>query len=179
MTPLSLSHRVILTRLGGSVERCHTLPHAAGYTNATHSWGVAMLLLQLWPEDFSRLAAYALSHDVPEAWVGDIPAHTKVRLPDLSQQLKALEATVFTRLQLPDENTLPPEDAAKLKAADQLDLWLWAQEELARGNYHAREVKNKLESWWRKNPLPEPATAVWKELDWGRLPNKADVIEDY
>jgi hypothetical protein len=179
--PIKLEQRVLLARLGGMVERCHILPHAKSYSNAAHSWGVAMLMLQLWPEDFPRLAGYCLCHDVPEAWVGDIPAHTKHRLgAEARAQLQALESGVFTRLQLPDENELSISDQEKLKACDALDLWLWARDEMRRGNYHAEEVCWKLEFWFRNGDraLPSPADEVWRGLQ-SESSNKYLAMENY
>ncbi len=179
---LTLFERVRLARMGGAVERCHTIPHAPGYTNAAHSWGVAMLVLQLWPEDFPRLAGHCICHDVPEGWVGDIPAHTKARLLDLKYQLEKLEDQVFSRLQLPSENDLREEDREKLKAADYLELWLWADEAERIGNHYAAEIRHKLDSWLATRRLPEPAWELYQTLRTRRgapLPNKGLAMEGY
>lgn len=181
--PLGLADRVRLARLGGGVERCHIIPHIGSYNNAAHSWGVAMLMLQLWPEDFPRLAAYCICHDVPEAWVGDIPAHTKQRLPALGAALQELEDEVFTRLQLPSENELVGEDRLKLKACDALELYLWALEEIDQSNRHASEIVVKLESWFdnaEHRALPQEAFMLYKNLrKRNHTAGKADVLKGY
>jgi hypothetical protein len=48
---------VIQSRSGGRVERCHGLPHHGTYSNASHQWGVAMLMHYLWPDDFPSAGA--------------------------------------------------------------------------------------------------------------------------
>lgn len=170
MRELDLKERVLLSRLGGKVERCHIIPHERPYNNAAHSWGVAMLMLQLFPEDFPRLAAYCICHDVPEAWVGDVPAHTKHRAPAIAEALREMESGIFTRLQLPDENDLSAEDKQKLKACDALELYLWACDEVTLGNHHAQEILRKLHGWFRSaehRPLPQVAYDLFASLGGG------------
>lgn len=177
---LSQADRVVLARLGGKVERCHIIPHRESYSNAAHSWGVAMLMLQVWPRDFARLAAVCICHDVPEAWVGDIPAHTKARAPQIRTALRILDDEIFDRLQLPRESDLDARDLRKLQNCDRLELWLWAQEELELGNHHAREIVTKLEGWFSMPDglLPE-AMRLFRNLKANPRPDKGLVMDDY
>ena len=48
---------------------------------AAHSWGVALLVLQLLPQhlDRERALAYAVLHDLPEVRVGDLTPHDRVQ----------------------------------------------------------------------------------------------------
>ena len=85
---------IIQSRCGGRVERCHVIPHLGSYSNASHSWGVAMLMHYLWPKDFPRLAIYCLSHDIPEAWTGDIPAPVAWAVPELKEALGTEDVAV-------------------------------------------------------------------------------------
>ena len=183
MSELSLLTRIELARLGGGVERCHMVPHQGSYSNAAHSWGVALLMLQLFPEDFPRLAAYCITHDIPEAWVGDIPAHTKQRAPAIGQALEAMENQIFDRLQLPRESNLQGEDRAKLKACDALELYMWSHEQVRLGNHHAGEILVKLSSWFENNehrPLPPAAAAFYNRYKMMRGPvDKTLALENY
>lgn len=153
-----------MARLGGAVERCHGIPHHGSYSNSSHQWGVAILMNYLWPEDFPRLALACLTHDVPEAWVGDIPAPTLRYMPGVKQTVGMVESAIFKYLELPDEQALPDEDYDKLKACDRLDLYLWAVEQGLLGNLYARSVIDELEVYFETNPLPEPADRLLMEI---------------
>lgn len=159
-----LATRVVQTRSGGRVERCHGIPHQGSYNNAAHSWGVAMLLHAIWPEDFGRLALNCLSHDVAEAWVGDVPAPTMRYVPGLRQQLGALEGRLCEALGLPREDAMAPEDHAKLKACDRLEFWLWCREQRLMGNSFAAEAQEELERYLIETPLPARAQLLFIAL---------------
>lgn len=151
-------------RLGGAVERCHTVPHHGSYNNAAHSWGVAMLMRLLWPEDFERLVIYCLSHDIPEAWTGDIPAPMK-RDPHVNTVCSRIDADIFSWLGLPNPDVnLSLLDRAKLKACDHLELFVWALEQRACGNAYAQSVINALMSFYANEPMLSPANQVFHEL---------------
>jgi hypothetical protein len=106
--PETIADCIVQSRSGGRVERCHGLPHLGTYSNATHQWGVAMLMHYIWPDDFPRLALVCLTHDVPEAWVGDIPAPTCRYTPGLKESLSAAEGNINKDLLLPAEDELDP-----------------------------------------------------------------------
>lgn len=179
---IDLEDRVRLVRLGGLTERAHIVPHQGSYNVAQHSWGVAMLMLQLWPEDFPRLAAYCICHDVPEAWIGDVPAHTKARSPRLTEELAQMEVEICSRLQIPDEHELHSDDLAKLKACDALELYLWAQEQVLLANHHAGEIIHKLDVWFQTGnhrALPPPAYELYERLRTARIVDKSRAMEEY
>ena len=157
METAELARRVVEARGGGRVERCHAVPHLGSYSNASHSWGVAMLMHYLWPEDFPRLALVCLSHDVPERIVGDIPAPPLRVIPGLKDSIAKVEAIVAHGIGLPLEHDLSEEDYRKVKACDHLELWLWSQEQLSLGNKFAEECILALEETWVTRPLPREA----------------------
>jgi len=159
-----IGRRVIQSRAGGKVERCHSIPHLGGYSNAAHSWGVAMLLFYLWPEDFARLGIVCLSHDVPEFWVGDIPAPTMRYAPGVKDGVGKLEEVLSADLGLPAEQALSPEDFAKLKACDRLEFWLWAREQELIGNQYVRESINEVQRFFEEVPLPDRAQELYEYL---------------
>jgi 5'-deoxynucleotidase YfbR-like HD superfamily hydrolase len=156
--------RITAIRTGGEVERCHGIRHQGSYSNAAHTWGVLVLLHVLWPEDFPRLAAAVLYHDVPEAWVGDIPAPTKRYNQVVKMALELMEYDIFKMLGLPDADALPPPDLAKVKAADRLELYFWAKEQVAQGNQHAEGVLKELDQFFELDGLPEPAGQLYLQL---------------
>lgn len=170
--------RVIQTRSGGKVERCHIMPHQGSYNNAAHSWGVAMLMNTLWPEDFERLALVCLAHDVGESCVGDIPAPVLRYLPEFRAAVSGMEAKICDSLGLPREDFLSPSDHAKLKACDRLELYLWCREQLAAGNTFAEEFLTELKRYFVETPLPSPADALFSRLEhMSVLPRQAGIIK--
>ena len=160
--------RVINIRAGGSVQRCHTNPHIGSYNNAAHQWGVAMLLWELWPEDFPRLAVYCLTHDTPERWTGDSPATLKWYAPEVRAGLKPVEDLVFDSLRLPRESSLSEDDAQKLKNCDSLELYLWCLEQRKMGNREIEEICCSLEEFFVEKPLLAEAQILYDQIrTWG------------
>lgn len=169
---------IIQSRCGGRVERCHTIPHLGSYSNASHSWGVAMLMYYLWPDDFSRLAIYCLSHDIPEAWVGDIPAPVMWALPELKKALGAIEEDLAHEVGIPCETDLSPDDFAKLKACDRLELYIWCKEQWMLGNRYVADCMKALEDYFSKNPLPQPAKELYEKIvEHHMMPEQQGVVQ--
>lgn len=162
--PHNIAHFIVQSRAGGRTERCHNIPHHGSYNVAAHSWGVAMLLYYIWPEDFPRLVIYCLAHDVPEAWVGDIPSPTLTYTPGLKSSIEQLEIAILHKIGLKSTTELPKEDQEKIRACDQLEFWLWAKEQQAHGNKYVQEAITEVERYFREEPLPELAQRVFFEL---------------
>lgn len=171
---------LVQSRCGGRVERCHAIPHATSYNNAAHSWGVAMLMYYLWPADFPRLAAVCLSHDLPEAWVGDVPAPTMNFVPGLRQQLGWIEDNLSERMGLPRLDALPKDDLEKLKTCDRLELYLWCREQMLMGNRFAEETLKELEYYFTNLiQLPAPADEFLAYIQGSELlPVQAGVMRE-
>jgi hypothetical protein len=175
--------RIRQTRAGGRTERCHGIPHQGSYSNAQHQWGVAMLMHALWPEDFPRLALHCLSHDVPEAWVGDMPATTKRYSPGMREQLTSLEDRIQRDLGLPEDASLGEDDAEKVRSCDHLELYIWGREQSLMGNKFVHEMLRELEKFFEERPFRFPEAAGLYELlldapDLALLPAQARVIRD-
>ena len=137
---LSFTEEILHCRGGGAVQRCHGVRHTGSYSVAEHSWGVAMLLWYLFPHDFKRLVIFALCHDVPECLVGDVPSTVKENCKH-----QVLEDLINQQFGLPPLSLLGQREHAMLKICDRLDLYLWAQEQLASGNQYSKEIINNLE----------------------------------
>lgn len=171
--------RLVQIRAGGRVERCHCFPHHGAYSNAAHQWGVAMLMQVLWPEDFSRLVLYCLTHDVPEAWTGDTPAPVKRYSSPVKMDLDWLEGLIMKDLDLPDCESLSAEDRLKIKSCDILELYIWSMEQVSLGNQFVSEILAELEVFIMKRPLPSRAAELHRELcatPWKILPKMSGVI---
>lgn len=162
--PQELRRRIVATRAGGAVQRCHGYRHHGSYTNAEHQWGCAVLLYHLWPEDFCRLVPFALFHDVPEAWVGDLPAPIGKYLPKLKAGLKKMEFAIMCDLGLPSSDFLPEGDRAKLKTCDWLELYIWCKEQATMGNAFIYEIIRELDQYLQSQDLPPPADRLYAEL---------------
>ena len=164
MSYVKTAINIIEARGGGRVERCHGIPHHGSYSNAAHSWGVAMLMLQLWPEDFPRLAAACLTHDIPECWTGDIPAPSMRYIPGMKEQVAEIENRLLARIDLASYNDIKGEDHDKIKACDWLEFWLWCREQQAFGNKFAEEGRVEIERYLEIKRLPSPAREVYDAL---------------
>lgn len=178
---LNIAEQVINSRAGGKVERCHIIPHAGSYSNAAHQWGCAMLLHYIFPEDFEALVIYALTHDVPEAWVGDIPGTVTRYLPGHTEAMTQIESAIYAWLNLPDPAGLSEHDAIIIKAVDRLELWLWSLEQAAIGNEYAKELLSEIERVMGEVLLPWGAQLFVqqvRELGNGVRPQMAGVIKE-
>ena len=123
-----------------------------------------MLMWELWPEDFPRLAIHCLVHDVPEAWVGDIPAPLCRYEPSVRAATTEIENRIFDSLGLPSEHDLDEEDLAKLKACDRIELLIWAKEQSLMGNQYARELERELARYFEEVQLPDGARELVERL---------------
>lgn len=179
--------RIVQTRAGGRTERCHGIPHQGSYSNASHQWGVAMLMYILWPADFPRLGPICLTHDNPEAWLGDIPATTKRYASGVREVLAPLEDRIQRSLGCPEEGALEPDDQEKFRSCDHLELYIWGLEQLLQGNMFVREMVYELENFFKERPFRFPeASELYEELHRAHkkneleklLPHQARVVAD-
>lgn len=173
---------IIQARAGGRVERLHIMPHRQGYTNAAHSWGVGMIMLKLWPEDFPRLAEVCLTHDVPEYLGGDIPSPIFQILPGVKKHFDRLHNRINSTLGLASEGELDELDLAKLKACDLIEFYLFCREEYAFGNDYVYETIKAMEAKYRdgRYVFPTPADKLFEEIRVGDiLPSWHKFMEEH
>ena len=158
--------KIIDCRAGGRVERCHGLTHLKNYTVASHSWGAAMLLYYLWPNDFPRLAAHVLAHDVNEYLLGDIPAPVKKYCSEaMHNELGLIGDKINHELGLPCEmDMLNRDDTNKVRACDYLEFYLWCREEMALGNTLIEQGVHEIVEYLGEAPLPQPADEIFADL---------------
>lgn len=153
---------------GGAVQRFHTRPGLAPYTDAAHSHGVAMLCHKLTQgRASSNLLMAALVHDLGEQYSGDVSAPAK-RALGLGERLKAAEDLQLARYGLLFNLTAYEEHV--LSVADQFEGLLWCCRERFMGNTTVNLMYDKWQLWCRQLTLTdteyEVLTAI-REL-WGR-----------
>ena len=132
----------------GQVKRCHTLMNSIPATVASHSWGVAMLILAHYRDAAGpRLLHAALTHDLGEYFVGDIPAPASWTMrDDVRQSIKKMEAEALVNLI--DDNPmayLTEYEDAILKWADMEEFRIHMQAEVDAGNFHCLDALRNAE----------------------------------
>lgn len=177
---LTTSERVRAMREGGAVERSHTIPHLDSYTVGLHSYNAVSLLMLLHPNPSRALIEAVLWHDVPERWLGDLPATAKWLNPELKAAYGRAERKVIDRLGIPmDDFMLTEDDWWWLNAVDRLEFWLWALDQHMSGNMHTKEAYDNITSWIEDNfeKLPEQCRSFFREHEHHRLPDQL-ILED-
>lgn len=114
MTDLHTTWRATFTR------RWHTNPdlcHTHDPVGA-HSVRVALIIWTLWPDSPRDLILAALTHDLAESIVGDLPPSGKAML--------ANAATAERLIATQNGWHVPTDHTEKLTFADKLDAYLWA-----------------------------------------------------
>jgi len=169
----SLAHQLAATREGGMVQRCHVIPHQGSYNNAEHTFGILQILRIFAPKWILDLDLYdaVLNHDVPERWTGDVPAPTKWWSPIIKSELAGMEAEIEEHFALVPN--LSAEQQKWLKAADLLELWLWAVEQTNMGNKRCQRVVSNINffiSTAASDFLPKPLRTFWATYEWEVLP---------
>lgn len=125
----------------GQVRRYHTKPMANPQTIADHTWGVMVILDQIYDklaptEDRlkgrPKVLKYALYHDVAEFVTGDCPYTAKRLLGKAFQKLEA-KAEKFLQIDksMPELND---EEMTYFKIADMFELMHFCTEQIKQGN---------------------------------------------
>lgn len=164
--------RLKARREGGMVERAHTVPHHGSYSVAAHSYNVAQIIITFHGNPSVELICAALDHDVPERWVGDTPSCAKWLSPDLKDSLKVAEEAVEDRFRI--GHALTFEERRWLRAADILELYLWAQEQVFAGNRFCQSVIDNIDGYLSEQMpgwMPQPLELLYIEYNVERLPD--------
>ena len=142
-------------RNGGNVKRYHTLPIIREQSNAAHSWGVAVLLDQLWGLDWgensvalAKMLKASLYHDCAEYLTGDLPAPIKKSSEAVAEVIKELEDNFNKDLDILIR--LEDYDEVKVKFCDCLEGALFCLEELEMGNKMVADVFSKYMEYLRE-----------------------------
>lgn len=138
-------------RKGGDVKRFHTVTMQREHLVSSHSFNVALIVLEIFPNASAAVIKAALYHDLEEAVVGDMPATTKWNYPDLADALKIVEGQVTASMGL--ALSLTDWEKELLKTADLSDLVLSCFEEYRLGNKGAWEIVQRGLNWLEDNTI--------------------------
>lgn len=132
-------------RYAGLVERYHVWPLHRKQTVAEHSWQVACIYEELFGPPPAHVERYIRYHDIAEVQTGDVPYPVKALAPEVKEAYDRLEAIALgdMGITLPD---LTPEEKARVKVADWLDLTEMGMEDRERGNKLATPIIRHTES---------------------------------
>lgn len=132
---MSLTRELDLILKGGRVERFHTLSVLKRESVAEHSFLVAWVCYLVWgPTIPATLLLAALSHDLPEYLLGDMPSPSKKRL-GVGPQFRQEEGTILDAAGMYRyEEDLDAVGAEILKFADNFAGYLKCLHEQALGN---------------------------------------------
>ena len=131
----SRSEAVYNHRMAGRIRRLHIKPMNGDEQNlAAHSWGVAMILLDLFPCVSRSCLVFALRHDVPEIVTGDVPANVKWQHPGLQDTLEWIEEGFLERMGWPTDLKDQHEEKTYIRIADRVELLVYCLEQIYMGN---------------------------------------------
>ena len=131
----SRSEAVYNHRMAGRIRRLHIKPVNGDEQNiAAHSWGVAMILLDLFPCVSRSCLVFALRHDVPEIVTGDVPANVKWQHPGLQDTLEWIEEGFLERMGWPTDLKDQHEEKTYIRIADRVELLFYCLEQIYMGN---------------------------------------------
>lgn len=146
---------------GAETKRYHTWPTLREQTVGAHSFSVAMLVALIAqgadPHGGEGLTLplimAALTHDLAEHKLGDLPAPAKRSLPALANGMSfrahwgVMEVELLKGVNLDWEGMLGPQQLRWLKLADSMDGALWCLRERAMGNTLIRTVFSNFRSY--------------------------------
>lgn len=122
-----MTHTIDIQRVfyAGLTTRWHTNPHLAQTCDRLdgHQGRVARLILALFPDASRDLLIAALTHDDGESVTGDIPATYGKMLAQIEDEVRA-KTDIWGYETLPLLSSL---NARRLKLADKLDAYMWAE----------------------------------------------------
>lgn len=157
---MSLGERIEFMRNGLNVRRYHQHATLEIDTVGKHSCGVALFVNLIDPGARKEVLVAAISHDLGEWVLGDIPAPTKRALPPDSRALldkvedNALIAHGY-------EHNLSDSEYLLLKLADYCDGLRFTIEERRRGNQTLHAVATAYCSYLNELMTRVPAGVVW------------------
>lgn len=163
-----LRERIAFIRRGGEVERYHTERTLHENTVAEHSFNVAWLcsLMAVNLDDGAkyRLLLAAMTHDLPEESIGDMPAPSKRRVG--RAVFDSYEQSLLTYYALSYKSLLTAEMQRILKLADVMEGAFYCIGEAALGNRRIDNVfKNFREYISELNPSSPVELAIVDYID--------------
>lgn len=99
-----------------------------GQTLGHHQWGVAVLLLELFPDCSMETLKEALLHDTGEPGAGaDVSAPAKAKYPRLAEAAEIAELAERAQMGVPWTNRLTEEEDDQIILCDKLEAYLFAK----------------------------------------------------
>jgi 5'-deoxynucleotidase YfbR-like HD superfamily hydrolase len=150
---VEILEKILTVRAGGHVRRYHVETITGEQNVATHSFHMACLALELWPDASRELLQAILWHDVTERAVGDVPAPAKRANPELWSALHVAEARETQRLGL--TVMLTEEDQARFVIVDALEACFFGVDQIRLGNQVGWTIlRNGVSYVYTHNPSP-------------------------
>jgi 5'-deoxynucleotidase YfbR-like HD superfamily hydrolase len=146
--------QVVKARAANGVKRFHTSYRIRDESVGHHSANVCAILLYLNPECSRELLVYALMHDWPEEYTGDLPAPAKWQNPTLDRALHEAESHYWSHRLGAYPPELSNDELMYLKLADMIDLILSSYDEVHMGNQFACELAQNGEMYIANMDLP-------------------------
>lgn len=130
--------------MAGRIRRLHIRPMNGEEQNvAAHTWGVTMILIDLFPDVSKDAILFTLRHDVPEVVTGDIPANVKWDNPGLEEALAEREKEFMKKMGWKSEHSGVPSykrENLYIKIADRIELMFYCMEQMYMGNWLLADV---------------------------------------
>ena len=122
----------------GAILRWHTQLPIKSQDLAAHSWGVAMIIMEIAPDASQGLIKYALTHDLAERATGDIPYPVKKMNRNLMVAVEQIEYEFEDTHSI--QWNLAYGEYEIFKWADMMELLLWTHREMRMGNLHMKRA---------------------------------------
>lgn len=159
-------------REGAAVERCHTTPHHGSYSVGSHSFGMLLLLRDLYPVAPPCALTWAIvQHDLAERWTGDLPGCVGGPWPRLKNEMnKATEEVESVIDPSGTMTSVTSEELKWLKALDKLELFLWCEDQVALGNRHVEFMHKWLDNYFaaEAHAMPLEVSKFYRSFCWRR-----------
>jgi hypothetical protein len=159
---MSLVERLRMLREANAVQRCHIIPHVGEYSVGHHCANALALLFVLHTSPSMPLVLAVLWHDMPERFLGDMPATAKWSRYDLADAYNRAELYTARQMVVPHESELSDEDRSWLRAVDALEFWHWCRDQLLFGNRHVRRSYENICNYLNVCEMPREAVEYYK-----------------
>lgn len=161
---------------GGKTKRFHTADTLTEQNVAEHSFGVAWLVVLLYPSARKEVILAALAHDLAEHIVGDVSSPTKRKYPALKAALDTVEGGLLKDIGLDYEKGLTDIELKILKIADMLDGMMFCVRERKMGSSAVEDIYYNFYNYVKEanatnllntKPLLETINTMWEHYHVG------------
>lgn len=164
--------QIAAIREAGKVRRCHVFPINGEYNVAIHTYNAIGLYMALCPDQNLNTVATILTHDLPERWLGDVPAPAKWENPKLKEVYEDAERDILRALEL--EFDISTMDSLWVKGCDMLEFLLFCIDQERLGNRNISvpmaRIKNALETFLEPEYIPEELKTFYNQIMTGGFP---------